>query len=354
MWTDANNRLIRVRMPSQGIDVARDDIAAVSSRFEQMSRPTDERTQIPASGFALSATISKPASKGAGPPARLPAVILVPGSAPVDRDETIAGVSIFAQLANAIADAGFLVVRFDKRGVGQSGGRSESAAVVDFAEDVRAIAKYLERRADVDPARIALVGHGEGGMIGMLAASEEKKIAALALVATPGTSGADVVLEQQRHMLDRMNLPDDEKQKRMDLQKTIQAAVISGRGWDAIPPAFKRQADTVWFRSFLTFDPVKTMRKVTQPVLVLQPDRDREVAARHGQLLAGLAKSRKVDPGCELAVLEGLNHLLVPAASGEVDEYASLMDRKVSPKLIGTLVGWLKDKLHVDTARTGR
>ena len=355
LWVDDSSRMIRVYMPAQGLDVARDDIAAVSSRVERMARPTDEQARIQASGFTLAATVSKPATTGTGAAIRRPAVILVPGSAPVDRDETVAGVSIFAQLANAIADAGFVVIRFDKRGVGQSGGRGESATIVDFSDDVRAVTKYLEKRADVDPKRIALVGHGEGGLVSMLAASEEKKkIAALALIATPGTAGADLVLEQQRHLLDGMNLPDDEKQRRMDLQKRIQAAVISGNGWEAIPPAYKRQADTAWFRSFLVFDPARIMRNVAQPTLIVQGDRDRHVTARHSQLLVGMAKARKNDPGSELSVVEGVNHLLVPAVTGEVDEYPSLLDRTVSPRLIDTLVGWLKDKLHVDTARPGR
>ena len=355
VWVDESSRLIRFLVPAQGLDVAREDIAAVSSRVERMARPTDEQTRIQASGFTLAATVSKPATSGTGAAIRWPAVILVPGSGAVDRDETVAGVSIFAQLANAVADAGFLVIRFDKRGIGQSGGRDESATIADYADDVRAVVKYLEKRKDVDPKRVALVGHSEGGFVSMLAASEERKnVAAIALIATPGTTGADLVLEQQRHLLDGMNLPDEEKQRRMDLQKRIQAAVISGNGWEAIPPAYKKQADTAWFRSFLTFDPARIMRKVAQPILIVQGNRDRQVMARHGQLLAGMAKARKNDPGSELSMVEGVNHLLVPGVTGEVDEYPSLQDRTIGPNLIGALVGWLKDTLHVDTARSGR
>jgi pimeloyl-ACP methyl ester carboxylesterase len=354
VWVDQSNRLVRVQIPSQKLDVARDDVAAVSSRVERMGRQTDEQARIQASGFTLAATISRPGVAGSGAATRWPAVILVPGSTPVDRDETIAGVSIFAQLANAIADAGFLVVRFDKRGIGQSGGRDEAATIADYADDVRAVVKYVEKRKDVDPRRIALVGHSEGGLVAMLAAAAEKKVVAIALVATPGTSGADLVIEQQRHLLETMNLPDQEKQRRIDLQKRIHAAVISGSGWETVPPAYKKQADTAWFRSFLTFDPASVMRKVSQPTLILQPDRDRQVTARHGELLAGMARARKNDPGSELSVVQGINHLLVPAGTGEIDEYPSLQDRTVSPVATSTLVAWLKDKLHVDTARPGR
>lgn len=355
VWVDEAGRLLRFRMPSQGLDVARDDIASVSSRIERMARQTDEQVRVQASGFSLAATVSKPPLAGTGQATRRPAVILVPGSGPVDRDETVAGVAIFAQLANAMADAGFVVIRYDKRGIGQSGGREESATITDFSDDVRAVVKYLEKRPDVDPKRIAVVGHSEGGFVSMLAASEEKKkIAALALVATPGTTGADLVLEQQRHQLDLMKLPADESLRRIDLQKKIQAAVISGEGWEAIPPAYKRQADTAWFKSFLMFNPAKIMPRLAQPALIIQGARDTQVPVRHADLLVGMAKARKKNPGADLSVVEGVNHLLVPAVTGEIDEYASLQDRTISPGLIKTLVGWLKDKLHVDTARPGR
>ena len=90
-----------------------------------------------------------------------------------DRDGVVQGVPTLAQLAGAIAEAGMLAVRYDKRGNGQSGGRSESATVSDFAEDVRAVVRWLEKRPDVDPKRIAVVGHGEGAWVGLLAASRE-------------------------------------------------------------------------------------------------------------------------------------------------------------------------------------
>ena len=87
---------------------------------------------------------------------RLPAVLLVGGSGPTDRDELVFGIPIFGQLADAFADAGFIVLRYDKRGVGQSGGRDEAATLADYAEDVRAAVRFLSQRKDVDPKRIAV------------------------------------------------------------------------------------------------------------------------------------------------------------------------------------------------------
>lgn len=346
VWIDEDSRLLRFRVAAQGLEVAREDVAAVSARVERMTREGDEQVKMPSVGFSLAGTLSKPVTPA--PPAgsklvpRLPAVILVAGSGPVDRDETVSGIPIFAQVAAAIADAGFLVVRYDKRGVGQSGGRNEAATIDDYAEDVRAVIRFLRKRKDVDPKRIAIVGHSEGGLVGMIAASREKKyVAALALIATPATTGAELVLEQQRHLLDRMSLPEGEIRNRIELQEKIQKAVITGEGWEAIPSGFRRQANTPWFRSFLLFDPARVMPKVEEPLIVIQGERDRQVAARHARLLEGMAKARKANWGVDLVVVDGINHLLVPAPTGEITEYATLQDRKVSGQVLDALTRWL-------------
>ena len=182
-----------------------------------------------------------------------------------------------------------------------------------------------------------------------------KKLTAVALLGTPGTKGGELVLEQQRSLLDKLKLPDDEKQSRIDLQQKIQAAVVSGAGWEGIPEAYRKQADTLWFRSFLTFDPAKAIARVEQPILVVQAERDRQVPSpRHGQLLLDAAKSRKKQPDAGLVTIDGVNHLFVPAETGDVDEYALLQDKRVSPKVMDALVPWLRDKLHVAPAGAGR
>jgi pimeloyl-ACP methyl ester carboxylesterase len=361
IWVDEDGRLLRFRMPTQALEVARGDVVAVSSRVERLGRMGDAQVFIPSNGFSLAGTISVPSTAQSAPTAakapvpRLPAVILVPGSGPADRDESIAGVPIFAQLANVLADAGFIVLRYDKRGIGQSGGRDESATIGDFADDVRAAVGFMGRRRDVDPKRIAIVGHSEGGMVGMLAASQMKKqVAALALLATPGTPGGELILEQQRYLLDRMSIPEAEKRNRNALQERIQVAALTGQGWETIPAAYRRQADTAWFRSFLAFRPNEILPKVEQPIAVIQGDRDRQVGVRHANLLIELANGRKKNAGAALFVIEGVNHLLVPATTGDVEDYPTLPDKNVSVKVLDALTSWLKDKLHVAAARAER
>ncbi len=354
VWTDGS-RLLRVDIPAQMVSVVRDDIASVAARLVTMARPNDEQVAIPANGFSLAATVSRPAAVNEPPPApgrkptpvRLPAVVLVSGSAPGDRDEFVAGIPIFAQLANAIADAGYLVVRYDERGTGQSGGRQESATLQEFAADARAVVTYLSKRRDVDPARIALMGYGEGGWISLLVGEQEQKVAAIALVATASIPGTELVLEQQRSFFERAgaaNAPPQEAA--IAQQKKILDAVITGKGWEELTLDVRRRVDTPLYRSFLLFDPSKTMTRIRQPLLVVQPMLDREIPVHHGEQLAQLARARPRAKSNDFVQVPGVNHLLAQAVTGDAAEYGTLAQRAVSPAATSELTSWLDKTLR--------
>ena len=339
VWGDESGHLLRLTIPAQGIDVVREDIASVAARRVTISRPNDEPGKILANGFSLAATVSKPEDAGTRP---LPAVVLVGGSGSADRDETVFNIPIFGQLAGSLADAGFLVVRYDKRGIGQSGGRAESATLADYAEDLRAVVKFVSERKDVDRKRIAAVGHSEGGSVAMLAAAKDKQIAALVLVATIGVTGAELNLEQVKRALERSNKSEAEKQSTIDLQKRIQQAVLTGAGWDTIPPALRKQAEIPWFQSFLAFDPAKVMPNLRQPILIVQGMLDTQVLPSNADRLEALARARKNPPPVEAVKVPGVNHLLVPATSGEYDEYRTLAERRVSAAVASGIITWLQ------------
>jgi pimeloyl-ACP methyl ester carboxylesterase len=340
VWVEGG-RLVRFDMPSQSLSVARADVAAVSSRVVTGARPNDEQVFVRAAGFNLAATVSKPAT--ASEP--LPAVILVGGSAAADRDETVAGVAIFSQLAGSIAEAGYLVVRYDKRGTGQSGGRTEVATLGDFAEDVRAMVQFLRTRKDVDDDRIAVFGYSEGAAVGLIAADRERRIAALVLAGGAASKGLDLTLEQQRRLLEQSPMSEAERQKAIDLQQQILNAVVTGKGWEGVAPDIRRQADTPLYQSLLTFDPDPLFRKVQQPILVLHGELDRQMPIHHAEELAQLARGRAKGRDSELVKFPTLNHLFVPATTGEVSEYATLKDVAVSPDVSTAVVGWLNKTL---------
>ena len=342
LWTDDTGRMIRFSLPAQSLEVVREDIAAVSARSLSISRPNDEPITIPGNGFLLAGTLSRPAQTTE---AKLPAVVLVGGSGPSDRDGLVYGIPVLGQLAGALADAGSMVVRYDKRGIGQSGGRAESASLNDYAEDVRAAIKMLENRKDVDLKRIAVVGHSEGGLVALIAASKEKKIAAVGLIATPGIAGADIVLAQQQRLLNRMSISAEEKQAKVDAQKKIHEAVISGKGLELLPPDVRRSVDNAEFQSLLVSDPTKLVAAVRQPLLIVQGELDTQVEPMNADRLESIARARKNAPPPDVVKVPGVNHLLVPATTGEVDEYGSLKDKQVSRQVTDAIVTWLKKTL---------
>ncbi len=343
VWTDENYRLLRISLPYASLEVARRDIASVSARLTtDPPHPGSERVRVRAAGFSLAATVITPVDVAPPPDGRWPAVVLVPGTGPVDRDENVSGVPVFRQLAWALADSGFVVARYDKRGFGQSGGRAESATLEDYAQDVRVMVRHLQGREDVDRDRIVAAGYGEGGWIGLLAARRENRIKGLALLATPGTAGATFVLEQQRDELRRRGTTGDERQERIDLQMRIHRAVLGEDGWDGIPDAVRRQADTPMFRSFLEFDPTDVIRRVRQPLLLIQGSLDRQVPPYHAERLASVARLRgRRESTVELAGLEGVNHLLL-AATGAAGESAPLENREITPRIAEVFIDWIR------------
>ena len=339
MMVDGNNRLARVIFRDLVLAAIREDFATVMAREVKVRNPGDEDVFISSTGFSLAATATKPAAAAA----RMPAVVLVGGAGRQDRDETQYGVSIFGELAGRLAENGYLVIRFDKRGLGQSGGRPEHAGLTEYADDVVSIVDWLKRRKDVDANRIVVVTHGEGSAVGMLAASGKKDIKGLAMLAAPGLSGREVVLEQQRLALTRRGDAPPEREAKIMMQTRIINAVITGQGLDDLPTDVRKQADTPLFKSWLTFDPAVTIRKVSQPVLIAQGAIDLETPVSHADRLAALASARKV-PASHTAkvIVPGVNHLLVEAASGDPDEYETLSSKNVSPAVVTALVEWLK------------
>jgi dipeptidyl aminopeptidase/acylaminoacyl peptidase len=338
VFADENGSLLRVNIPSRGLDVLREDLAASTARTFVYSNPGDEAVNIPAAGFNLGATLTRPASAAD----RVPAVILLAGAAADDRDGVVAGVPLLGQLAGALADAGFLVVRYDKRGNGQSGGRAESATLGDHAEDARAVVRWLRDRSDIDGDRIAVLGHNEGAWTALLAGSRERRIAAVVTIASPSTTGTERVLEQQRHALEELNTSPTDLVAKIELQTRINEAVVTGRGWEDVPADMRKQADTPWFQSLLTFDPAEAIRGIRRPVLLVHGELDAEVPVSHADRLAELARDGR-PTSVSVVTVDDVNHLLLPAVTGDVSEYPSLADRDISVDVTTAINDWLTE-----------
>jgi uncharacterized protein len=338
LWADEAGGLVRLSVAAQSLEVAREDVASAASRMTSFTIDGDESVRIAANGFNLAGTVTRPATATG----ELPAVVLVGGSGAADRDGMVAGIPVIGHVAKALAEAGFLVVRYDKRGVGQSGGRPETATLADYADDARAVVNYLRKeRKDVDDERIAVVGHSEGAWVALQLGAATRDVKALVLVAGASGTGGALVLEQQQHLLDQLKVPDAEKKSKAELQARINAAATGKGSWDGVPDPLRQQADTPWFASYLAFDPARVMDDTRQPVLVVQGELDTQVPPRHADALAELARARNRKADVEVAKVAGVNHLLVPAKTGEVSEYATLETKQVSAVVTGAITAWL-------------
>jgi len=324
--------------------VLRDDLSSVMSRDEAVRRDTDENVFITAEGFNLAATVTAPPKAAT----RQPAVILVAGSGSQTREMVSSGVPIFGQLAGAVADdAGMFVVRYDARGSGQSGGRTESATLSEYADDVVRIVTWLRNRKTIDGDRIAVLGYGEGGAVALLAAARDSRIRGVVLVASPGRTGRETVMEQQRQALSRLTTSDADKQAKVALQTRVLDAVITGKGWESVPAAVRQGADTPWFKSWLLFNPADAIPKIERPLLVVHGALDMEVPAADADALEamGRRRSKRSPDDTHKVVVAGVNHLLVPARSGAVDEYDTLSSKTISPDVTKAIAAWLSNVL---------
>src|SRR5262249_22610129 len=130
-----------------------------------------------------------------------PAVLLITGSGPQDRDEAVAGHKPFLILADHLTRQGVAVLRVDDRGVGGSTGTLATATGDDFADDVLAGVEFLKTRSEINPKRIGLIGHSEGGMVAPLVASKSNDIAFIVLMAGPGVPGDESLYLQGAALL---------------------------------------------------------------------------------------------------------------------------------------------------------
>lgn len=338
LWVDAHDRLAKLTMPVSAVTVIRDDLASVMAREEITRNKGDADVFVPSLGFNLAATRTSPTTPGDHA-----AVVLVPSIAARDRDQATGGVPIFAQIAGAIADAGMDAVRYDPRGVGQSGGRIESATLADYADDLVRVVDWLRRSKGVDGDRVAVVSYGDGSAVALLAAARTGKIRGVAMLAAPGTTGRDAVLAQQTRLLARTGTPEEERKAKIALQQQVIDATISGTGWTGVDPMVRYQVDTPLFKSWLLFDPAKVLKSVDQPLLVLTGSLDTEVSPDDADRLEALGHARKTSAVTRKVIVSGVNHLFVPATTGTVDEYATLASTSVAPQVTSALTRWLDE-----------
>jgi pimeloyl-ACP methyl ester carboxylesterase len=300
----------------------------------------------------LAATLTVP--RGKGP---FPAVLLIVGSGPHDRDESLMGHKPFLVLSDYLTRKGIVVLRADKRGVDKSTGDLTSATTADFATDAEAGVAYLKTRSEVDPRKIGLIGHSEGGIIAPMVAARNSGVAFIVLMAGTGVPGDQIIVEQLRLIEEAGGASKDkasgdaakegevltlvEKEKDIaTLDKELHEKFVSAGMPEAQIDASIKTVTTPWFRDFLAYDPATALRKVACPVLVLNGEKDLQVPP--AQNLPAIRKALE-DGGnkhFEIDELPDLNHLFQTAKTGSPIEYAEI-EETISPLALGKIAGWI-------------
>jgi dienelactone hydrolase len=343
---DSVGTVLGGRLPAQGLAIVR--IAALDPSagrgLPDYGAPPGapyvaEEVRVPTpQGHTLVGTLTRPA----GVPGRVPVVVTISGSGPQDRDGQIVGIPDyrpFRAIADTLGRRGIAVLRLDERGVGASSGAFGTATSRDFADDVRSALAWLRTRPDVDPTRLALLGHSEGGLIAPMVAAEDPALAAVVLLAAPGIPGRRILDYQSRMgILRDATLP--------PARRDSMLAVVAR----ALDSALTQSA---WLRWFAAHDPRPVARQVRAPTLILHGATDRQVTPDQADTLAV-----EVRAGGNRAVtrrlLPAVNHLFLADPSGDPAGYVALSDKRVPPAVLGTIADWLATTLRVGALPTGK
>ena len=334
---------------------------------EAPRRPQEPKAPLPyreeevsfASGDArLAGTLTLP--PGEGP---FPAVVLVSGSGPQDRDETIAGHRPFRVLADHLTRQGLAVLRYDDRGFARSTGRFETATTADFADDAQAGQALLTSHPEVDRKRAGILGHSEGALVAALVASRSADVAFVVMLAGSGVIGEEILYEQGARIAAAAGLgPEVAAQQRAVQQATFailkqesDPAVARQKLEEVLNPALAQlppdrraaavhaqieQALSPWLRSFLTYDPLPALRAVKCPVLALFGEKDLQVPPTQNAAPVEAALKDGGNADHAVRVLPGLNHLFQTAATGLPTEYAAI-EETMAPAALTAISDWI-------------
>jgi pimeloyl-ACP methyl ester carboxylesterase len=371
-----------------------------TDRFPALARPQTPRKPYPYAEHEVTVENKRAGVKQAGTltvprgPGPFPAVVLLSGSGPQDRDETILGHKPFLVIADYLTRRGVAVLRLDDRGVGGSTGDTFQATIDDETEDALAAVAFLKTRKEIDPRKVGLIGHSEGGYVAPLAASRSKDVAFIVLLAGPGLPGEDILYLQGQAILKAMGggkdalkaqreaqekiftvlkqEKDDKRARKLILERLVgeepgpaskkakqpagfadqfasglQSAVTWVRR-RTLNPLVEAQLQgqmkmmlTPWFRHLLTYDPRPALRRVRVPVLALIGEKDAQVPPKENFKALRAALEEAGNKDVTLKEMPGLNHLFQTCKTGSPAEYSRL-EETFAPAALEEIASWLR------------
>ena len=307
----------------------------------------------------LAGTLTSPKTEN-----KYPTVILISGSGPQDRDETIFEHKPFFVISDHLAKVGYTVIRYDERGIGESKGNFGQCTSLDFSYDVEALVEWAARHPRVDASRIILCGHSEGGLIAPMVAVRNEKVAGIVLMAGPGVSGEEIIINQSRLMAEAMGAPAEDLDTQQTLLKNVLPRIKSGQPLDDefkktvvkkvtdahestkaedIEVAFdtiKGRLSGPWMKYFVNYQPQENLTKVRCPVLAVTGKKDLQVDPELNMPKIKEHLATAGNQNVEMVELESLNHLFQECETGAATEYTNI-EQTLSPALLKTLTEWL-------------
>jgi uncharacterized protein len=347
----------------------RSDNAPVLSRPQQPKPPFPYRSEdveiaSTAKDVKLAGTLTLP--HGIGPH---PAVVLISGTGPQDRDEFIMGHRPFAVLADYLTRRGIAVLRCDERGVGKSTGKFPTSTTADFAEDIRAELAWLRTRPEIDKARIGLIGHSEGGIIAPMIAAQDKNMAFIVMMAGVGVPMKELGLRQMLDMA-KLSGANERQLARMKslfdtmlalMTEELDAAAMEKRLRDKVAQLERdltpeerakagdsnagvqqilRKVRDPQQRWLMRYDPTPALRAVRCPVLALNGKKDVQVAWRENLEAIKRATREGGNRQVKTMALPHLNHLFQTCQTGALKEYGTI-EETIKPQVLKVIADWV-------------
>jgi hypothetical protein len=332
LWFDPNSYVLdRFDLPSQQLSIVLQSydpaIVTLSKPVPPTplplpsSRSTSRDVSIKADdGVTLAGTLTVP---DAGRPP-LPGFVFVHGSGCNDRDETIGPNKVFAQLANRLSNDGYAVLRYDKRSCGKSGG---AFPIRDrLIADARDAIAYLRAQPGIDPKRIYVLGHSEGGELAPSIAIEDKHLRGIVLMAPPALPLEKILMQQALHFSTAASRAAVEKQEQAEI--------------DAIASGNAKGPSNRWLRSSFGIDPAALMARVPCPILILQGTKDFQVLPADTPRLVNAA--RAAGRNVTVVMLQDDDHLFIklpPNQASSLGEYFT--PSYLDPALFAAIDAWL-------------
>lgn len=300
-------------------------------------------------------------------------VVLISGSGPQNRNEELGPMNHrpFLVLSDHLTRQGIAVLRYDDRGVAESGGDFQSATSMDFAHDAAAAVAYLKSREDMKGKKVGLMGHSEGGMIAPIVASKHKTVDFIALLAGPGINIPELMLMQSDLINKASGTPDEVRESNNKVLKEIYALMnanqdaggeeLKGKMEEILEESYNSLSEeqqkeigdkesffatqtnvllSPWFRYFMAFEPDDFLSKVKCPVLAVNGELDLQVPAKEN--LEGIKKSLKKAGNKAVVIKEfaSLNHLFQKAETGAPSEYAQI-EETFNPEALEFISAWV-------------